>query len=203
MAGLFLVQSRDRAFADAALTTAKAQFERHGFAEGTEIAVPGWRLLHFSYIAGGPDTLLVEGEDFVAVAGTLTCDGKMGRPALEALLAMAGLERPDWSRLGGQFVALVHRAGRTLLVTDYFAAFQLFHDSGMRFFSTSLLAAANALPKLAFDPQGVYEFAFNVVPIGNDTIFSELKTLGPDRVLALSEDGIRASVAARPLPAIE
>ena len=127
----------------------------------------------------------------------------MGRPALQALLAMEALEAPDWSRLGGQFVALVHRAGRTLLVTDYFAAFQLFHDAGMRLFSTSLLAAANALPRLGFDAQGVYEFAFNVVPIGNDTVFAELKTLGPGRVLALSEDGIRAHVAARPLPVFE
>src|SRR4051794_22191517 len=200
MSGLFLVQSRDRGFADAALAAAKAQYRLHGFGEGTKLDVPGWRLLHFPYISGGPETLLVEGEDFVAVAGTLSCDGKMGRPALEALLAM---DMPDWSRLGGQFVALVHRAGRSLLFTDYFAAFQLFHDAGMRVFSTSLLAAANALPRLAFDTQGVYEFAFNVVPIGNDTIFAELKTLGPGRVLALSEDGIRAHVATRPLPSAE
>jgi asparagine synthase (glutamine-hydrolysing) len=175
----------------------------HGFARGAELKVPGWRLLHFPYISGGPETLLVDGEDFAAVAGTLTCDGKMGRPALEALLAMDALETPDWSRLGGQFVALVHRGGRSLLVTDYFAAFQTFHDAGMRIFSTSLLAAANALPRLGFDTQGVYEFAFNVVPIGNDTVFAELKTLGPGRVLALSEDGIRAHVAARPLPEFE
>jgi asparagine synthase (glutamine-hydrolysing) len=116
---------------------------------------------------------------------------------------MDTLEAPDWSRLGGQFVALVHRAGRSLVITDYFAAFQLFHDSRMRIFSTSLLAAANALPRLSFDPQGVYEFAFNVVPVGNDTVFAELTTLGPGRVLALSEDGIRAHVAARPLPVAE
>jgi asparagine synthetase B (glutamine-hydrolysing) len=203
MSGLFLVQSRDRGFADAALAAAKAQYRLHGFGEGTKLDVPGWHLLHFPYIVGGPETLLVDGEDFVAVAGTLTCDGKMGRPALEALLAMAAPEAPDWDRLGGQFVALVHRAGRSFLFTDHFAAFQLFHDAGMRVFSTSLLAAANALPRLSFDPQGIYEFAFNVVPIGNDTIFAELKTLGSDRVLGLSEDGIRATVAARPLPAIE
>ena len=120
-----------------------------------------------------------------AVAGTLTCDGKMGAPALEALLAM---DEPDWDRLGGQFVALVHRAGRTRLFTDYFGAFQLFHDAEMRLFSTSLLSAAHALPRLSFDPQGVYEFAFNVVPIGDDTVFAELKTLGPDRIVTLGEE---------------
>src|SRR6185503_18536876 len=112
MAGLFLVQTRDRAFADGALAEARAQFARHGFAEPATLSIPGWRLLHVPYIEGGPETLLTDGEDFVAVAGTLTCDGRMGRPALEALLTM---DAPDWSRLGGQFVALVHRAGRTRL----------------------------------------------------------------------------------------
>ena len=200
MAGLFLVQTRDADFADAALAAARAQYARHGFAAPSEHGLPGWRLLHLPYIVGGPETLLVDGEDFVAVAGTLTCDGRMGRPALAALLAM---EKPDWSRLGGQFVALVHRAGRSLLFTDYFGAFQLFHDTDLRFFSTSLLAATSALPRLSFDPQGVYEFAFNVVPIGNDTIFAELKTLGPDRLLELGAGGVRSHEVAKPLPTAE
>src|ERR1051325_907392 len=197
MAGLFLVRTRDRAFADEALAVARGQFARHGFAACNEHVLPGWRLLHAPYIQGGPETLLVSGDDLVAVAGTLTCDGKIGRPALEGLLAMA---EPDWGRLGGQFVALVRRQGRTLLFTDYFAAFQLFHDSDMRLFSTSLLAAANALPRLSFDAQGVYEFAFNVMPVGDDTVFAELKTLGPDRIVELGAEGALNRAVAKPLP---
>ena len=200
MAGLFLVQTRDAGFAEAALTEARAQFARHGFSHCTEHALPGWQLLHAPYILGGPDTLLVQGEDLVAVAGTLTCDGKMGREALGALLGMAELPSPDWSRLGGQFVALVRRAGRTFLFTDWFAAFQLFHDEGRRVFSTSLLAATQALPRLSFDPQGVYEFAFNVVPTGNDTVFRELKTLGPDQLIELKDAGSALHPLAKPLP---
>ena len=200
MSGLFLVQTHDRAFADAALAEARAQYQRSGFGAPRECEMPGWHVLHLPYINGGPETFVADGESFVAVAGTLTCDGRMGRPALEALLAMDG---PDWSRLGGQFVALVHRPERTQLFTDYFGAFQLFHDAGMRFFSSSLLAAAQALPRLSFDPQGVYEFAFNVVPIGDDTIFAELKTLGPDRLLELGQDGARTHEVAKPLPNAE
>ena len=200
MAGLFLVRTRDPGFADAALAGARAHFAAAGFAAPEERGLPGWHLLHVPYISGGPETFLAEGEDFAAVAGTLTCDGKMGRDALASLLAM---EAPDWSRLGGQFVALVHRAGRTMVFTDYFGAFQLFHDEGMRLFSTSLLAAADALPRLTFDPQGVYEFAFNVVPIGDDTIFSELKTLGPDRLLELDAEAVRVRALAKPLPGAE
>lgn len=200
MAGLFLVQTRDPAFADAAIAGARAQFARHGLPAAGEREIPGWRLLHAPCEAGGPDTFFARGEDFAAVAGTLTCDGKMGADALQALLAM---DAPDWSRIGGQFVALVHRAGRTLLFTDYFGAFQLYHDAEMRLFSTSLLSAAQALPSLSFDAQGVYEFAFNVVPIGDDTVFAELKTLGPDRILTLEHGGASAEGVAKPLPEAE
>ena len=200
MAGLFLVRTRDRDFADAALAAARAQFALHGSSACSEVELPGWRLLHAPHILGGPESLLAEGEDLVAVAGTLAFDGQMGRPALAALLREAALPSPDWSRLSGQFVALVRRGGRTFLLTDYFAAFQLFHDADMRLFSTSLLAAAKALPRLNFDAQAVYEFAFNVVPIGNDSIFAELKLLGPDRVAELKEEGAVLHPVAKPLP---
>ena len=192
MAGLFLARTGDPGFAEA-----RAQFARHGFAGCTEHELPGWRLLHAPHRQGGPESLLAEGDDLVAVAGTLTCDGLMGRPALMALRDMASLPEPDWSRLGGHFAAFVRRDGRNFLFTDYFGAFPLYHDEGGRLFSTSLLAAGAALPRLSFDPQGVYEFAFNVVPIGDDTVFAELKTLGPDRV---AEPGIGFHDVDKPLP---
>src|SRR5687768_2342369 len=120
MAGLYLVRARDPLFADAAMAAARAQFGRHGFAGCSEHVLPGWRVLHAPHIIGGPESLLVDGEDLAAVAGTLVFDGKMGRPALAALLREAELPAPDWSRLGGQFVALVRRGGRSFLLTDYF-----------------------------------------------------------------------------------
>ncbi|HLL58465.1 MAG TPA: asparagine synthase-related protein, partial [Allosphingosinicella sp.] len=200
MAGLFLVQAREPHFAEHALAAARRQFLLHGFSDLSERQLAGWHLLHAPHIAGGPESLLVQGNDLVAVAGTFTCDGLMGRPALKALLAMTSLPALDWSRLGGQFVALVHKRGRTFLFTDYFGAFQLFHDNELRFFSTSFLSAAKALPSLRFDPQAVYEFAFNVVPIGDDTLFSDLKMLGPDRLAELGEGGALLHDLRKPLP---
>ena len=199
MGALFLVRADEGGFADAAVAAARDQFALHGLSEPSERSFAGWRLLHAPPVFGGPQSLLDEGEDFVAVAGTLSCDGMLGRPALEALLRMP-LPSADWDRLGGQFVAVLRRGGRTFLMTDYFAAFQLFHDAERRVFSTSLLAAVRALPRVSFDPQGVYEFAFNVVPIGNDTVFSELKTLGPNEVLELTPDGVIAHKVTKKLP---
>lgn len=201
MGALFIVDTRDPGFTEPALAAARAQFAGHRLTDLTERKVAGWQLIHAPHILGGPESFLARGDDFVAVAGTLTVDGQMGAAALAALLDGAGYPEPDWSRIGGQFVAAIHRAGRTVLFTDYFAAFQLFRDTGDRLFSTSMLAAAAALRRLSFDPQGVYEFAFNVVPVGDDTVFSELKLLGPEQLIELAPDGVRTARIAKPLPA--
>lgn len=200
MAGLFLARNDDAGFADSALAAARAAFAAQGFPAPAAHALPGWSLLHFPYIVGGPEGLLVRGDDLAAVAGTPVVDGKFGRPALEALLTMDPLAL-DWERIGGQFVALVRRGGRSFLFGDYFSAFQLFRDDRDRLFSTSFLAATEALPKLSFDPQGVYELAFNVMPLGDDTVFAELKTLSPLEVIELTERGTIRHRVEKALPA--
>jgi asparagine synthase (glutamine-hydrolysing) len=199
MGGLFLARADDRAAA--ALTGARTQGEEAGLPSPTSHAFPGWSLLHFAAADGAAAGLLEEGDDLVAVAGTLVFDGQVGAAALGGLLRNARLPALDWSRIGGQFVALVRQGGRSFLFGDFFAAFQLFHDSEQRIFSTSLLAALRALPSVRFDPQGLYEHAFNVVPIGDDTVFAELKTLGPKWVLELMPSGgVVRHATAKPLP---
>lgn len=200
MSALFLVRADDPAFAASASDQADAQFSLHGFGKTTKVALPGWRLTYAPFVFGGPDGLLVEGDDLVAVAGTFAYDGLMGRPALEALLRTAALPAIDWSRISGQFVALVRKGGRCFLFTDYFASFQIFHDPETRLFSTSLLAAAKALPRVHFDAQGLYEYAFNIFPTGDDSVFAELKRLGPDHVAELTAGGTVMHQVAKPLP---
>jgi len=200
MASLFLLRTDDARFAETALAQARAVLGEQGFPEPAELALPGWTLLHAGHIIAGPPSLLQRGDDCVAVAGTLVADGKMGEPALAALLAMDPLAL-DWDRLGGQFVALVRRNGRSFLFGDYFSAFQLFHDTQDRVFATTFLAAARALPRLSFDAQGVYELAFNVMPVGDDTVFDQLKTLSPNSVVELTATGTVRHSVAKPLPA--
>lgn len=195
MAGLFL--TRD---GDAGLDAARQRYAALGFDAAEPIALPGWRGLAWRYIHGGPETMLRAGADLVAVAGSLSYDRLFGTEALERLLATLDPLAPDWSRIGGQFVALVVKGGRAFVLTDYLAAFQIFHDSDRRFLSTSLLAAADAMPHLGFDAQGVYEYAFNAVPTGDDTVFAGLKLLGPRMVIELTADGSIPHPLAKPLP---
>jgi asparagine synthase (glutamine-hydrolysing) len=201
MAGLCLVRDQDPEFTEGVLDKVRAQFVRHGFPALRERHIPGWRVLHAKYIAGALDTYFEEGQDFIAAAGTLVFAGRMGRPALQALLEAAQPPSLDWSRLGGQFVCLVRKAGRTFLFTDFFGAFQIFHDSGMRLFSTSFLSATELLTRVSFDPQGVYEYAFHSSVLGNDTVLRELKRLGPNNVIELTPQGTILHPVSKPLSA--
>jgi hypothetical protein len=198
MAGFYLCRNDERA--PKRLADARAQFVRHGFGDPREVVTPTHRGFHVPYIHGGPEMLFRRGDDFVAAAGTLLFDGRFGTAALEALLDAFELPFTDWERLDGQFALLVHKAGRTSLLTDFFGAFQLFHDRRFDVASTSFLATAGGMPRLTWSTQGVYEFAFNVFPLGDDTVFDEVRRLGPDVQIELGADPIRHAVA-KPLPA--
>jgi hypothetical protein len=187
---LFVVSTRDPGLAEAAIAKARQQFAAHGHSVVDAIDLDGWQALHGRQRLGGPDTLLRRGDDLVAVAGMPIVDGLIGRTALERLLEPGMTPAPDWSRVGGQFVALVRRAGRTFILGDYFGAFQLFHDIDGRVFSTSLLSALCALPRVSFDPQGLYEWAFGVCTMGTDTAFAQLKMLGPNQCIELMPTGV-------------
>lgn len=203
MAGLFLHAQGAHGLVADPHAAATAQFTALGFTHPHHFAFPGWHGLHVPYILGGPDTLLVDGPDMVAVAGTLAFDGQLGHDALRALLTAFEPPQLDWSRLAGQFAVLIRKRGRSFLFTDWFGAFQLFHDEGGQVFSTSLLAALDVQQRVRFSPQGLYEYAFNVTPVGDDTVFEGLRTLGPDRIVELLPDGIRYHPVTRTLPGID
>ncbi len=200
MGGLFLARDGEPGSVSASFDIAHDQFVRHGFSGLVEKRIPGWRILHAPYIVGGPELVAERGDDFAMAAGTLAYDGLMGAAGLAALLAEARLPDLDWSKLAGQFILLLHQRGRTFLVTDYFGAFALYHDADMALFSTSLLAAARVLPRVTFDAQGVYEYAFQASVLGDDTVLTELKRLGPNRMVELTPSGTRLHSLAKPLP---
>lgn len=198
MAGFYLC--RNDARAEARLAAARAQFSRHGFTAPAEIATDTHRGFHAGYINGGPATFARAGDDFIAAAGTPVYRGELGEAALLRLLADFRLPFDDWENLAGHFALLVHKGGRTALLTGFFGAFQVFHDAAFDVVSTSFLSTLASLDRLRFDPQGVYEFAFNVFPTGDDTVVQEVKRLGPDVQIELGREIVRHPVAKK-LPA--
>jgi len=187
--------TREDPAADARIAAARARFVAHGFTRFTPVATPTHRGFHVGHIHGGPDTIAIDGEDFAAAAGTLVYDDLLGRAALSRLLADFTFPFTDWHRLTGQFALIVHKNRRAYALTDYFGAFQLFHDPAYDTLSTSFLATVEAQSRVRWHTQGIYEFAFNVFPIGDDTVIEEVRRLGPDTQLELGPSITRHPVA--------
>ncbi len=199
MGGFYLCRQTEAHADEARIAAAEAQFRLHGFTRFTPLRTAAHAGFHAAPIHGSHVCHYRDGEDFIAVAGTLIHDGKFGEPALRALLADFRFPFEDWSNTTGQFAAIVQKAGHTYAFTDFFGAFQMFHDADWDIVSTSFLSAAKSLDRVSFDPQGVYEFAFNVFPTGDDTVVNELKRLGPDAQVELGAATLRRAVS-KPLP---
>lgn len=201
MGGLFLCRTGETDSASAQmLADAERQFAAHGFEQAQLFTIPGYRGFHCDFIAGGPTGFYRQGEDFIAIAGTFHWQGKCGVQALAAALAAIEFPFTQWDDAGGQFVALVHKGGRSLLFTDYFAAFQLFIAQEARLFSTSFLAACASAERLHLEAQSVYEYAFNIFPTGDDSFFTGITRLGPYVQIELRADGLHYHSVEKPLP---
>lgn len=199
MGGFFLVRDGQSGQQEA-LRAAHDQFARHGFSALVKRHVPGWTILHAPYIIGGPELVAESDDSFAVAAGTLAYSGRMGPAALKGLLAEANLPHIDHTKLAGQFGAVLHQRGRTFVLGDYFASFPIYRDSELNLISTSLLAAATALPRVTLDPQGLYEYAFQSCVLGDDTVLAEIKRLGPTQIVELTADGTQIHQASKPLP---
>lgn len=202
MGAFHLWQRRDDPQADAALRAAsEEQLRRHGNTQLRPIEAGDYHGWHAEPVNGGPDCFHQSDEDWIAIAGTCVFDGKLGGEALARMLSEFRFPFADWDRVQGHFAALVWKGGELHVLTDWFGAFQLFHDAEFSLLSTSLLASCNHFEKLTFDHQAVYEHAFAEFALGDATPFAELRRLGPDLQLKRDKAGAWQSVSVeKPLP---
>ena len=200
MGAWHLVRRTEDGGADAAaIAAARAQFERAGHTKFTPLDHAGHAGFHAAPVNGGPTGFLAQGDDWIAVAGSLTYKGRMGTAALEKLLTDFAFPWTDWNALGGQFALAVCKGGTLYALTDFFGAFQLFHDPACDVVSTGFLATAQAQQRLEWDVQAVFETAFAFFALGDATPFRQIRRLGPDAQLELDGKPRRQPVD-KPLP---
>lgn len=187
MGAWFICRNGEPTETMAKLAAAKAQFRAHGLPEPVDFATATHSGFMAQSVNPGFDTFYRAGDDFIAVAGTLFYKGQAGEPALKALLADFTVPFDRWRDCIGQFGLLVRKNGRFYVTTDYFGAFQVFHDANRDVVATTMMSVVATFPKVSFSTQGVYEFVFSSFPMGDETVFNEVKRLGPLEQLEMGE----------------
>src|SRR3954447_841965 len=140
--------------------------------------------------SGSPATHPPNDPQSALAAGTFIFDDLAGPRALAAFHAVAG-DRPQdlLPRTLGQFTLVLRRGDRAWLLHDQVGFHQLFRSPDDAVLSTSFLLAARLLDRVSVDPQGLLEYVFSGVPLGDATPLAELRLLGKDSFLELDVAG--------------
>ena len=75
----------------------------------------------------------------------------------------------------GQYAAVFKKDGRTEIKLDQFGGYHLFYNLDARIVCSSFYAICSVLRSLTLSHQSAWEYVFNGVVSGNETLFDEVK----------------------------
>jgi hypothetical protein len=108
--------------------------------------------------------------DFLFVCGTCFSDRGVGLAA-----AAAWYETPPATdEVMGHYAIILKKNGKTEIILDRFGSYQVFYDPAAGIVCSSFYAISLALRSLTLARQAAYEYVFNGVVSGNETLFREV-----------------------------
>jgi len=112
--------------------------------------------------------------DFGFVCGTCLCEGG-GLADVASLYEGFRAHSPMSAEIMGHYAAVFKKNGRTEIKLDQFGGYHLFYNLDARIVCSSFFAICSVLPLLTLSRQSAYEYVFNGVVSGNETLFNEVK----------------------------
>lgn len=203
MAAFFLVVSSDPRSLGHEVLEAQNVLAASGLGAGHAIIGKHFLLQAYPKIESRASALReFDNGDFVLSTGTLIYDGKLGTAAVEALYTdYNGISNPVCNAIG-HFAVIIKKGSAITILTDRFGGYNVYFDENRRVFSSSLLVVASFLKRLTLTKQGVYEYVFNGVVSGNDTLFNEIKLLPKDAMVVSDNGSVKIDRRRLPLPTI-
>jgi asparagine synthase (glutamine-hydrolysing) len=167
--------------------------EKMGFCNAVEFEAGDYHLRVFPKVGAAQPAALrrYEGGDFAFACGTLIYRGRMGHAAVDALYHALGDSDALPDDCYGHFALVLRRRGHLSVLGDRFGGYQIYYDMEQRVVATSFLILASALPSISFSAQNIYEYVFNGVVSGNETLLREILRLPIDATLRLAPDGFQ------------
>src|SRR5215469_5962778 len=174
MGGFFLVCSGPNENRADEVSRLLQAFAELGFAPPEMVKEEGYVFAAYpKFQARSADLKRYPNGDFAFVCGTCLCEG--------GLADVSGLydRLSDCSRMGeeimGQYAAVIKKNGRTEIKLDRFGGYHLFYNADARIVCSSFFAICSVLHSLTLSQQNAYEYVFNGVVSGNETLFNEVK----------------------------
>lgn len=121
--------------------------------------------------------LLLDNGDFAFASGTFIFRGQMGLSALRDFHARFDGDLSLLDESLAHFAVVLRKNGAIHVVADPFGGYHVFRNGTASIVSPSFLAAAAPLKHATVSVQSLYEFVFNGVVSGNETLFEELSLL--------------------------
>src|SRR5271165_1006755 len=175
MGGFFLVcaePNEDRADEVARLRMAFAEL---GFAPPEIIEEEGYLLAVYPKFHSRSVALKrYPNGDFAFVCGTCLSPGD-GLADVAALYEGVTTGLPMSDQVMGHYATVFQKNGRTEIKLDRFGGYHLFYNLDARIVCSSFFAICSVLPLLTLSRQSAYEYVFNGVVSGNETLFNEVK----------------------------
>ncbi|HTV46353.1 MAG TPA: hypothetical protein VMF05_13665 [Stellaceae bacterium] len=139
--------------------------------------------------------------DFVFVCGTCVSERGVGAAAAALLYEQAtiasptsdALISPACDALMGHYAAIL-RTGDTIRVTlDRFGGYQVFYNLAAGIVCSSFYALCSALDLLTLSRQSAYEYVFNGVVSGNETLFGEVAMAPIGATISIAAGGLKVA----------
>ena len=198
MGGFFLVcagPNEDRA--DEVIRLQRA-FAELGFAPPEIVKEEGYLLAAYpKFHARSVALKRYQNGDFGFVCGTCLCES--GGLADVAVLHDGFTPRSPMSeQIMGQYAAVFKKNGRTEIKLDRFGGYHLFYNLDARIVCSSFFAICSVLHSLTLSQHNTYEYVFNGVVSGNDTLFDEVKIAPIQATIVVGPHGLE--IIRPPLP---
>lgn len=177
MGGFFIASKIGGAATGTQLAASRQQFARSGFPAPITIDTDEYTADYYPKFGGSVrNHVSFENGDFIFSAGTFIYDGLAGGAALRRFYEKTD-HNAELALARGHFVLFVRKGGKTSLLRDRVGAYSVYHLSGLRFITSSYVAALAVSQSHTISAQEVYEYVVCGGTFGAKTPIDEILRL--------------------------
>src|SRR5215470_12293896 len=200
MGGFFLVCTGPNEDRTVEVTRLQRAFAELGFAPPEIVKEEGYLLAAYPKFHSRSVALKrYPNGDFGFVCGTCFCESG-GLANVAALYDGVTARSPMSEQIMGQYAAVIKKNGRTEIKLDRFGGYHLFYNADARIVCSSFFAISSVLHSLTLSQQNAYEYVFNGVVSGNETLFNEVKIAPIQATIVIRPSALEIVRAPLPVP---